>query len=91
MIMKKLYFTIKEPSINELRNWKTKGKLLTNPDYQRDYVYTEEKASRLVESALMLILIPTVYLCKKENNIYYVLMANKELCLSLSLLMATLK
>ena len=33
--MKKLYFSIKEPSINELRNWKTKGKLLTNPDYQR--------------------------------------------------------
>lgn len=60
--MKKLYFSIKEPSINELRNWKTKGKLLTNPDYQRDYVYTEEKASRLVESALMLIPLPTIYL-----------------------------
>lgn len=73
MIMKKLYFTIKEPSINELRNWKTKGKLLTNPDYQRDYVYTEEKASRLVESALMLIPLPTVYLCEEENNIYSVI------------------
>lgn len=29
----KLHFTIKEPSINELRNWKTKGKLLTIFDY----------------------------------------------------------
>lgn len=71
--MKKLYFAIKEPSINELRNWKTKGKLLTNPDYQRDYVYTEEKASRLVESALMLIPLPTIYLCEEENNIYSVI------------------
>ncbi len=71
--MKKLYFAIKEPSINELRNWKTKGKLLTNPDYQRDYVYTEEKASKLVESALMLIPLPTIYLCEEENNIYSVI------------------
>ena len=71
--MKKLYFAIKEPSINELRSWKTKGKLLTNPDDQRDYVYTEEKASRLVESALMLIPLPTIYLCEEENNIYSVI------------------
>lgn len=71
--MKKLYFSIKEPSINELRNWKTKGKLLTNPDYQRDYVYTEDKASRLVESALMLIPLPTIYLCEEENNVYSVI------------------
>lgn len=71
--MKKLYFSIKEPSINELRNWKTKGKLLTNPDYKRDCVYTEDKASRLVESALMLIPLPTIYLCEEENNVYSVI------------------
>ena len=32
--MKKLYFTIKETSINELCNWKPKSKLLAIFDYQ---------------------------------------------------------
>lgn len=71
--MKKLYFSIKEPSVEMLLSWKTKGKLITNPDYQRDYVYTEDKASRLIESALMLIPLPTIYLCEEEDNTYSVI------------------
>lgn len=63
--MKKLYFTIKESSINELRNQKEKGKLLTNPDYQREYAYTEDKISRIVVLKLMLILLPPIYLCEE--------------------------
>ena len=71
--MKKLYFSIKEPSVEMLLSWKTKGKLITNPDYQRDYVYTEDKASRLIESALMLIPLPTIYLCEEEDSSYSVI------------------
>jgi 5-methylcytosine-specific restriction endonuclease McrA len=71
--MKKLYFSVKEPSVEMLLAWKTKGKLITNPDYQRDYVYTEDKASRLIESALMLIPLPTIYLCEEENGSYSVI------------------
>ena len=71
--MEKLYFSIKEPSVEILMSWKIKGKLITNPDYQRDYVYTEDKASRLIESALMLIPLPTIYLCEEDNGLYSVI------------------
>ena len=71
--MKKLYFQTKEQSVETLLNWKMKGKLITNPDYQRDYVYTEDKASRLIESASMKIPLPTIYLCEEENGSYSVI------------------
>ena len=38
------------------------GDIELNPDYQRDYVYSEKRASKLIESILMGIPIPTVYL-----------------------------
>lgn len=45
-----------------------KGRLITNPDYQRDFVYNNEKSSKLIESALMGIPLPTIYLCEEENG-----------------------
>ncbi len=45
-----------------------KGTLITNPDYQRDFIYNEEKQSKLIESILLQVPIPTVYLVKVKNN-----------------------
>ena len=56
-----------------LFDFKTKwdeGDIETNPDYQRDYVYTEKQASKLVESILMGIPIPTVYLSQEQDETY---------------------
>ena len=71
--MKKLYFTSQDTSVELLGLWKKKGNLITNPDYQRDYVYSEEKASRLIESALMMIPLPTLYLCEEGDKKYSVI------------------
>ena len=60
----KLYFTIKGPSINELCYWKTKSKLLNISDYQCDYVYTKDKPSIIVDSALTSIPLTSIYLCE---------------------------
>lgn len=66
--MEKLYFKTMDVTVEMLDNWESKGKLITNPDYQRDYVYTNDRASQLIESALMLIPLPTIYLCEEENS-----------------------
>ena len=71
--MKKLYFTSQDTSVELLGLWKKKGQLITNPDYQRGYVYSEEKASRLIESALMQIPLPTLYLCEEADKKYSVI------------------
>ncbi len=44
------------------------GDIIPNPDYQRDYVYDDKKASKLVESILMGIPIPTLYLCQEDDE-----------------------
>ena len=38
----------KDFSITELKNKNDKGKLITNPEYQRTYVYKDDKASKLI-------------------------------------------
>ena len=49
------------------------GDIITNPDDQRDYVYTTKQASKLIESILMGIPIPTVYLCQEDDETYTVI------------------
>ena len=42
--------------------------IITNPDYQRNYVYDDKKASSLVESILIGIPIPVIYLCEEDDG-----------------------
>lgn len=44
------------------------GSIVTNPDYQRDYVYNDKQASRLVESIIMGIPIPAVYFSEEDDG-----------------------
>lgn len=39
-----------------------------NPDYQRNYVFTKNKASLIIESIFLNIPIPTIYLSDREDN-----------------------
>ena len=59
--------------LSTLRDMVDDGDIIPNPDYQRDYVYNDKQASRLVESVLMGIPIPTIYLCVEEDNTYSVI------------------
>lgn len=44
------------------------GDIIPQPDYQRDYVMDIKLASRLIESVLLNIPIPTVYLCEELDG-----------------------
>ena len=44
------------------------GDIVTDPDYQRDYVYDDKKASKIIESVILGIPIPTVYLCQEADE-----------------------
>lgn len=69
----KLILDSKDMLVSNLKIWKEKGKLITNPEYQRDYVYNTEQASKLIESALMCIPLPTIYLCEEDDGRYSVI------------------
>lgn len=63
----------KDFTLSTLKEMVDEGDIIPNPEYQRDYVYTDKQASKLVESVLMGIPIPTIYLCVEEDNTYSVI------------------
>lgn len=65
---KELHFTPKDMPISDFDRMELKGRIETNPEYQRDFVYSIEKSSRLIESALMKIPLPTIYLCEEKDS-----------------------
>lgn len=52
----------KDITLSQLREMVDANDILTNPDYQRNYVYDDKRASLLVESILIGIPIPIIYL-----------------------------
>lgn len=64
---KELHFQSKDLTIREFNIMEQKGRIQTNPEFQREFVYSIEKSSRLIESALMKIPLPTIY-CSEEKN-----------------------
>jgi hypothetical protein len=45
-----------------------KGSYTMNPDFQRDFIWTEDKQSKLIESVLMRIPLPVFYLAEDEQG-----------------------
>jgi hypothetical protein len=45
-----------------------KGSFVMNPDFQRDFIWPEDKQSKLIESVLMRIPLPVFYLAEDENG-----------------------
>jgi len=70
---KQVFTDKKDYLLSTLKEMVDDGDIIPNPDYQRDYVYNPNQASRLVESILMGIPIPTIYLCQEEDNSYSVI------------------
>lgn len=54
--------------IYNLHRAKQRGKLDIQPDFQRHYVWDSQKATSLIESALLKIPLPVVYLAEEENG-----------------------
>jgi len=68
-----------DPSIKELYELKTDGDLILDPDYQRNYVWNLKKASRLVESVLMRVPIPPIYLSEEKSGNFLVIDGQQRL------------
>lgn len=63
----------KDYTLSTIKEMFDDGDIVTDPDYQRDFVYTVKQSSKLVESMLMGIPIPTIYLCQENNGTWSVI------------------
>lgn len=57
-----------DPEIDSLYGKFKRGKLILQPDFQRLFVWDRTKASRLIESALLDVPIPIVYLAEEADG-----------------------
>ena len=60
-------------SLEQLKNSVDANDIITDPDYQRKYVYDDKRASCLIESILIGIPIPVIYLAEEEEGVYSVI------------------
>lgn len=75
----RLYTQINNISIESLKNKYERGKLDLSPDYQRNYVMKKTVASRLIESILLNIPIPVIYLAEEEDGSWVVIDGKQRL------------
>jgi len=68
-----------DPEVESLYNKFKRGKLDVQPDFQRGYVWDNKRASRLIESALLSIPIPIVYISEEPDNKEYVIDGQQRL------------
>ncbi len=57
-----------DPEIKSLHDKWKRGRLILQPDFQRQYVWDNKKASKLIESALLSIPLPIIYLAELPNG-----------------------
>lgn len=60
-------------SLSELHRWYNTGRIILDPEWQRNYVWDRTRASKLIESFLLDIPVPVVYLAKTDDGKYEVI------------------
>jgi hypothetical protein len=60
-------------SLSEFHRWYKQGRIIVDPEWQRNYVWDKPRASKLIESFLMDIPVPVVYLNKTPDGKYEVI------------------
>ena len=78
-LRRKIYTEKSDPEIDSLHRRYIKGKLILQPDFQRQFIWNRANASRLIESALLGIPIPIIYLSEEENGETYVIDGQQRL------------
>ncbi len=79
--MEKLLTQTADWTLETIKKKIESGKLEPNPEYQRDYVYKDRQASKLIESVLLNIPIPTIYIAKEEKG--YSIIDGQQRCMSI--------
>ncbi len=65
--------------VETLVSWVNRGKLNLQPDFQRSFVWTIGRASRLIESILLEIPIPVIYVAEERTRTYSVVDGQQRL------------
>ncbi len=60
-------------SLSEFHRWFKQGRIVIDPMWQRNYVWDKRRASKLIESFLLDIPVPVVYLAKTDEGKYEVI------------------
>ena len=60
-------------SLSEFQRWYKTGRLIVDPEWQRQYVWDIRRASKLIESILIGVPIPVIYLAGTEEGKYEVI------------------
>ena len=68
-----------EPEIRSLFEKQKRGRLVLQPDFQRQYVWDRKKASRLVESVFLRVPLPIIYLSEQPDGKEYVIDGQQRL------------
>jgi hypothetical protein len=68
-----------DPEIESLHGKSKRGKLVIQPDFQRHFVWDKIKSSRLIESALLEIPLPVIYLAEEQDGKEYVIDGQQRL------------
>ena len=83
---RKIIWQAKDFSIREFLTMKNDGELMLQPNYQRNYVATDLIASKLIESILLDVPIPVVYLAEEMDGSLSVIDGQQRLTSFLSYL-----
>lgn len=76
---RKIHTLIGDPEIKGLHEKYKKGRLNIQPDFQRQFVWETQKSSQLMESALLGIPLPVVYLSEESDGIVSVIDGQQRL------------
>lgn len=60
-------------SLAELNRWYTSGRIIVDPEWQRNYVWDNARASKLIESFLIELPVPVIYLAQNDDTKYEVI------------------
>lgn len=70
---KKVVLDKADRSLSELHRWYKSGRIIIDPEWQRNYVWDLSRASKLIESFLLDIPVPVVYFAKTDSGKYEVI------------------
>ena len=76
---RKIYTDKGDPEIESLYNKYKRGKLVLQPNFQRYFVWDSKKSSRLIESALLDIPLPVIYLSEEKDGKEHVIDGQQRL------------
>lgn len=66
-------------SLAEFQRWQKSGRLIIDPEWQRQYVWDKRRASKLIESILIDVPIPVIYLAKNvEGRSWWTLVVGRR-------------